>query len=257
MSQLNPVNNTTCVWETAGEGTIFGFNQSELRENLVSDADFRARFDEHFDMMTLMMKEIKAEEKAKMKALKDENERKRLIERLNVIENIDGCRYLGEKLGNMSNADIKKWIKDYKDNAKKAKAEAADKVKQEKERAQREALKKKMTKIDVTIENSDEMDIDELSSMINDLTIRKKEEKDSITRQKYIKTLNKIISTIEGIPEFESEKISMSDLKHIHVRSKLLFHLAKLNDPLDYDNTLDNKALKTRLDELKTTVSAN
>ena len=85
----------TDIWETAGEGTIFGFNKDELREKLVTDPQFRARFDEHFDMMTTMMKEIKADEKAKIKASKDKKEREKLVATLSVIEDRDNYSLKG------------------------------------------------------------------------------------------------------------------------------------------------------------------
>lgn len=257
MSQLNTATaNNTDIWETAGEGTIFGFNKDELREKLVTDPEFRARFDEHFDMMTTMMKEIKADEKAKIKASKDKKEREKLVAALSVIEDRDNYSLKDWEGWNWSNAEIKKWIKDYKDNVKKAKAEAAAKVKKEKEDAQRDALMKKMAKIDVTVDNSQDMSVDELSTLIGEMAIRKKEEKDATAREKFLKTLRKIAPNVEGIPDFESDEMTTDEMRRVQVRAKLLHHLGKLNEPLDYDNTMDNNALKARLTELKAATSA-
>ncbi|MGI9555217.1 MAG: hypothetical protein ACR2M6_04535 [Vampirovibrionia bacterium] len=257
MSQLNiAAANNTDIWETAGEGTIFGFNKDDLREKLVTDSEFRARFDEHFVMMTTMLKEIKADEKAKSKESKDKKEREKLVAALSVIEDRDNYSLKDWEGWNWSNTEIKKWIKDYKDNAKKAKAETAAKVKKEKEDAQRAVLIKKMDKIDVTVENSGDMSIDELSTLIGEMAIRKKEEKDSTAREKFLKTLRKIAPNVEGIPDFESDEMTTDEMKRVQVRAKLLHHLAKLNDPLDYENSMDNKALKARLTELKTVASA-
>ena len=129
-------------------------------------------------------------------------------------------------------------------------------MKKEKEDAQRDALMKKMAKIDVTVDNSQDMSVDELSTLIGEMAIRKKEEKDATAREKFLKTLRKIAPNVEGIPDFESDEMTTDEMRRVQVRAKLLHHLSKLNEPLDYDNTMDNKALKARLTELKAATSA-